>query len=226
VVSKVEELTNHKIFTMEDSKRNALLTAAMNQFAKNGYKKTTTDEIILEAGISKGLLFHYFGTKKDLYIFLFEFANNTVMQDYYSRIDIKERDILERLSNLFLLKFQLINKYPAIFEFIASAFFEKDPTVAARINKYSNQLYFDAKDELLKDIDLSIFKDNINIDKAIEIIIFTFKGYSEIQALPGKRIEDYSKDHEKYKKDINEYIAVLRAAFYKQGTSKVERHGY
>ena len=64
----MEELRKHKIFTMEDTKRDALLTAAMSKFAKNGYKKTTTDEIILEAEISKGLLFHYFGTKKDLYI--------------------------------------------------------------------------------------------------------------------------------------------------------------
>ncbi|MEY8001337.1 TetR/AcrR family transcriptional regulator, partial [Clostridium sp. Mt-5] len=48
---------------MEDTKRDALLTVAMSKFANNGYKKTTTDEIILEAEISKGLLFHYFGTK-------------------------------------------------------------------------------------------------------------------------------------------------------------------
>ena len=101
----MEDLTKHKIFTMEEAKRDALLTAAMSKFAKNGYKKTTTDEIIVEAEISKGLLFHYFGTKKDLYLFLFMYANRIIMQEYYTKIDMRKRDVLERLRNTFLLKF-------------------------------------------------------------------------------------------------------------------------
>jgi AcrR family transcriptional regulator len=202
---------------MEDTKRDTMLTVAMRKFAKNGYKKTTTDEIISEAEISKGLLFHYFGTKKDLYIFLFEYANTTIMQDFYAQIDMKERDIFERLRNMFLLKLKLTNKYPAIFDFVASAFYEKDSAVAAQINEYTHQLYSDVQKDMFKDIDLSLFKTNLDVQKAINIIIFTFRGYSETQASPEKHIEDYSKEHELYINDINEYISVLRAAFYKEG---------
>jgi TetR/AcrR family transcriptional regulator len=212
----VEELTKHKIFTMEDKKRDTLLTAAMRKFANNGYKKTTTDEIVLEAEISKGLLFHYFGTKRDLYIFLFEYANDKIMQDFYERIDMKKRDILERLRNIFLLKLELINKYPAIFDFVSSAYFEKDPAVAELINNYTNQLFQDAQKEIFKDIDLSLFKANFDVQKAIDIIIYTFKGYSEAQASPEKHIEDYNKEHERYIREIDDYISVLRAAFYKE----------
>lgn len=213
----MEELTKHKIFTMEETKRNTLITVAMSKFAKNGYKKTTTDEIISEAEISKGLLFHYFGTKKDLYIFLFEYANTTIIQKFFEQINMKERDILERLRNMFLLKLELTNKYPAIFDFVASAFFEEDPAVAAKINEYSNQLYFDVQKEIIKDIDISLFKENVEVQKAIDIIIFTLKGYSETQTSPEKRIVDYNKEHERYIKEIDEYIRVLRNAFYKEG---------
>ena len=202
---------------MEGTKRDLLLTVAMSKFAKNGYKKTTTDEIISEAEISKGLLFHYFGTKKDLYIFLFEYANTTIMQDFYEQIDMKERDILKRLRNMFLLKLELTNKYPAIFDFVASAFYEKDSAVATQINKYTHQLYFDVQKEMFKDIDLSLFKGNFDVQKAIEIIIFTIRGYSEAQASPEKHIEDYSKEHGQYIRDIDEYISVLRTVFYKEG---------
>ncbi|OAA86796.1 TetR/AcrR family transcriptional regulator [Clostridium ljungdahlii] len=213
----MEELTKHKIFTMDAMKRDTLFTVAMSKFAKSGYKKTTTDEIISEAEISKGLLFHYFGTKKDLYIFLFEYANTTIMQDFYGQINIKEKDILERLRKMFLLKIELTNKYPAIFDFVASAFYEKDPTVATKISKYTNQLYSDAQKEIFKDIDLSLFKENIDTHKAVNIIIYTFRGYSEAQASPEKRTEDYRKEYKRYIKDINEYITMLRAAFYKEG---------
>ena len=213
----MEELIKHKIFTMEGTKRDLLLTVAMSKFAKNGYKKTTTDEIISEAEISKGLLFHYFGTKKDLYIFLFEYANTTIMQDFYEQIDMKERDILERLRNMFLLKLELTNKYPAIFDFVAAAFYEKDSAVATTINKYTHQLYFDVQKEIFKDIDLSLFKGNFDVQKAIDIIIFTIRGYSEAQSSPEKHIEDYSKEHGQYISDIDEYISVLRTVFYKEG---------
>ncbi|MDU4658730.1 MAG: TetR/AcrR family transcriptional regulator [Clostridium butyricum] len=211
----MEELRKHKIFTMEDSKRNNLLTVAMSKFARNGYKKTATDEIISEAEISKGLLFHYFGTKKDLYIFLFEYANATIMQDFYGQIDMEEKDILERLRKMFLLKLQLTNKYPSIFDFVASAYFEKDTAVFSEINKYSTEMSLDAQKKILKDIDLSLFKENNNIQKVIDIIIYTLRGYSEAQALEGKLIEDYSKEHERYIREIDEYINLLRTAFYK-----------
>ncbi len=212
----MKDLSKHKIFTMEETKRDTLLTAAMSQFAKNGYKKATTDEIILEAGISKGLLFHYFGTKKDLYIFLFEYAGAIIMREYYAKIDMEQSDILERLRKVFLIKFELVNKYPSIFDFVASGYFEKDPAVASKINEYTNLLYFDARKEILKGIDLSLFKADIDTDKAVNIIIFTLRGYSESQTLPEKRIEDYSKEQERYISEIDGYIKMLRTAFYEE----------
>ena len=201
---------------MEATKRDTLFTVAMSKFAKSGYKKTTTDEIIMAAEISKGLLFHYFGTKKDLYIFLFEYANLIIMEDFHAQINMKERDILERLRNMFLLKLELTNKYPAIFDFVASAFYEKDPVVATKINEYTNRLYVDVQNEMFKDIDSSLFKANLDVQKAINIIIYTLRGYSEAQASPEKRVDDYSKEHKRYIREIDEYITMLRTAFYKE----------
>jgi AcrR family transcriptional regulator len=212
----MEELMNHKIFTMEEIRRNTLLSVAMREFAKNGYKKTTADEIIRGAEKSKGLLFHYFGTKKDLYLFLFEYAVNMVLQEYYAQIDLQERDLLERLRNAFLSKIELTGKHPAIFDFVASAYFEKDSAVAAKISERANRLYFNAQEEILKNIDLSLFKPNLNAEKAVNIILFTLRGYSDSQTSPGKSTEDYSMEQARYKKEIDEYISVLRIAFYKE----------
>ena len=53
---------------MDNSKRQELLRACFAEFAQHGYDKASTNRICEIAGVSKGLLFHYFGSKKSLYI--------------------------------------------------------------------------------------------------------------------------------------------------------------
>jgi len=201
---------------MDQTKRIALFSAAMEEFAKNGYKKTATDTIIKAAGISKGLLFHYFGTKKDLYIYLFEYANRIIMDEYYQKIDYTSQDLFVRIKGMLLLKFELTVKYPAIFDFVSSAYFENDPAVAGGISRDVNELYAEASGRLLENIDLSLFKPVFEPQKAVEIILFTLKGYSEAQISPNKKIDDYRGEYGRYTKEIDEYIDILRTAFYKE----------
>nr|WP_276580163.1 TetR family transcriptional regulator [Lacticaseibacillus parakribbianus] len=44
------------------------MTAAMHEFARAGYRDAKTDVIAKEAGVSKGLVFHYFQSKANLYV--------------------------------------------------------------------------------------------------------------------------------------------------------------
>jgi AcrR family transcriptional regulator len=50
-----------------EQKRAQLLHAAQELFAANGFEATTTAEIARQAGMSEGVLFHQFGTKRGLY---------------------------------------------------------------------------------------------------------------------------------------------------------------
>ncbi|QDY76028.1 TetR/AcrR family transcriptional regulator [Streptomyces qinzhouensis] len=43
-----------------------LLSAATRLFAEHGYGKTSVQEIVEAAGVTKGALYHYFGSKEDL----------------------------------------------------------------------------------------------------------------------------------------------------------------
>lgn len=43
-----------------------LLAAATRLFAEQGYDRTSVQEIVEAAGVTKGALYHYFGSKDDL----------------------------------------------------------------------------------------------------------------------------------------------------------------
>ena len=51
-------------------KRKKILKEALIEFGNNGYANTSTNQIVKRAGVSKGLLFNYFCSKKELYLLL------------------------------------------------------------------------------------------------------------------------------------------------------------
>lgn len=51
-----------------DARREQLLEVAVRRFGERPYSAVSTREIAEEAGIARGLLNHYFGSKRDLYL--------------------------------------------------------------------------------------------------------------------------------------------------------------
>lgn len=49
-----------------DDGRGRLLDAALELFSRHGYGETAVSEVARRAGVSKGLVYHYFDTKRDL----------------------------------------------------------------------------------------------------------------------------------------------------------------
>ncbi len=51
-----------------DERRRQILTCARRLFSERNYATVSTSEIAREAGVARGLLHHYFGTKRELYL--------------------------------------------------------------------------------------------------------------------------------------------------------------
>ncbi len=51
-----------------DERRQQILACARRLFSERNYASVSTSEIALEAGVARGLLHHYFGTKRELYL--------------------------------------------------------------------------------------------------------------------------------------------------------------
>lgn len=51
-----------------DQRRRQILAAGRRLFSERGYSAVSTGEIAAEAGVARGLINHYFGTKRSLYV--------------------------------------------------------------------------------------------------------------------------------------------------------------
>ena len=97
---------NEKFFDLKQEKQDRMINAALKIFAKNGYKHASTDEIVAEASISKGLLFHYFGSKQGLYDFLYDYSVRFLMLETKSLVPETETDyfrIMKLLEQMLFL---------------------------------------------------------------------------------------------------------------------------
>ena len=209
-----EDLESHKIMAMDPEKRDRIINAAMKEFSK-GYKSACTDTIVREAGISKGLLFHYFGTKDGLYNFILKNACEVIHNEYVSLVDLNQMDIIEKIWQMTLLKIDLSYKHPALFEFLAKAYVEIQENPNDEFTEYFNKTRSIAIEKALADIDTSLFKEGIDPQKAANIILWTLNGYTASQIGSNMRMEDYQKEYERYLGEIKEYISILRETLYK-----------
>jgi len=209
-----EDLETHKIMAMEEDKRDRVINAAMKEFSK-GFKAACTDTIVREAGISKGLLFHYFGTKDGLYTFILKNACEMIHNEYLSLIDQEQSDIIDKIWQMTLLKMDLSYKHPALFDFLAKAYTDLQENPNEEFTKYFEKTRSVAIEKTLADVDSSLFKDGIDAKKAANIVIWTLNGYSTSQLSTSMKMEDYQNEYERYIEEIKEYINILRKTLYK-----------
>jgi len=194
-----------KFMKLDQAKRNRIINAAMREF-RYGYKKASTDAIVKHAGISKGLLYHYFVSKEQLYVFLVRYANELVHRGYYDMLNEGNADILEMFWQAALLKKDLTDQHPYLYDFTNGVYIHMDdaPAVEATLLAQEDQA---AYDELYTRCDLSLFRDDINPEKAIDIIALTMDS-----VIDGEQGDNY----EQFLDTLRSYLDIFRTCFYKK----------
>jgi AcrR family transcriptional regulator len=80
-----------------DERRTAIVDMAAQQYARNGFHGTSIAELAIACGISKSLLYHYFGSKEDI---LYEVMHRHIQALCEVTADIAHADPREHLADL------------------------------------------------------------------------------------------------------------------------------
>jgi AcrR family transcriptional regulator len=182
-----------------------------------GYKKAATDAIIKEAGISKGLLYHYFGAKEQLYGFLVRYASDLVQKDYFDMMNRGHQDILEVFWQVALLKKDISNQYPYLYDFLNSLHVHRSDAVNMEITSVFEEEQRAAYEELYNQCDKSLFREDIDHKKAIDIISLTLDSLfddGEAKAISAGGWDD--ENYENFLELLRGYLDVFRVCFYKK----------
>lgn len=202
-----------RFYSLDKEKQERIINAALKEFARSGYEKASTNEIIKEADIAKGSLFNYFNSKKDLYLFLLDYVAE-VIEKIYAEADWNETDLFERIRQLGLVKFRIYKKFPQAFDFLKAATHEDAAEVKPIINKLGKDVIASGLERGYKNIDLTKFRTDMDIEKMMKIITWTMLGFAEQQVEEVNSFDDVGME---VLSEWDDYFAILKRCFYKKG---------
>jgi len=200
---------------LDQERQNRILRAAFQEFGEHGYDKASTNRIVKEAGISKGMLFYYFNNKQELFQDLLEIGINYILDEYLSRIDEGPQDFFERYRQASILKLEALSKQPEMLQFFTCIYLKKvpdflTPEIHARLTEMRTLLLT----KLSANVDTSRFRKDIPQEKSIQLIGWCMDGYEKMLTAKMETVLNSELDLQSYFADYYEYLDLLRTVFY------------
>ncbi|MCR4989945.1 MAG: TetR/AcrR family transcriptional regulator [Lachnospiraceae bacterium] len=194
---------NEKFFDLKKEKQDRMINAALKIFALNGYAHASTDDIVKEAGISKGLLFHYFTNKIGLYSFIFDYSARFICLEMTSTVDKSDNDYFSLQLQIKAAETSVMKSYPYMIAFLYSTkhenvveaireTYDKKETVPKKIREY------------LDYANTSMIKEGTDIQDVDRLIDFASEA-----VLTESLLTNESKP-ELYYDEIRKYILMLK----------------
>ncbi len=203
---------------VEPDKQQRIIEVAMKHFATDGYKDASTNKIVKEAGIGKGMLFYYFKTKYDLYIYLVHYGLEVMEQEFFNQVDLTEGDFIERMYKIAKQKMHVFKRHPYLMTFLQTVLLyghEDKPLPTELVERY-DVLVKDGLQKMYQNIDVSYFKEDMDSGKAMQLIEWSIGGYQQTltEQLKQRVLTDELIDQ--YWDEFYGYLAVLKQAYYKE----------
>jgi TetR/AcrR family transcriptional regulator len=202
---------------LEPEKQQRIWDAVLREFAAKGYRDASTNRIVEDAGIGKGMLFYYFKNKAELFRSALVYCLDYIEEEYVRRLDFSEPDFIVRFSKAVEAKMAAYLRNPLPFTFLASFHINREaveiaPDLYSRLQEMGNK----GMQALFADVDVSLFRDDVAPEHILNIIRWVMDGWSQdiIAHLEREALLDY--DWESTTKKLYELFAVLRKVLYKE----------
>lgn len=199
---------NEKFFELKQEKQDRMINGAMKVFACKGYKRASTDDMVKEAGISKGLWFHYFGNKLGLYAFVTDYALKYMNMELMAMSNRHPEDYFETLLAVEKTKLMVRKSYPYIPLFLSAMVKETEEEALTVIEEYK-AAYENAIAKAFEQVNMECFRDEVDIAILKRTIGFTLDGLLR----EGYEQEVFDENH--YKTEIENYLRMMSALVIK-----------
>lgn len=192
---------NDKFFDLSREKQDRMINGAIEVFAKNGFKHASTDDMVKAVDVSKGLWFHYFGSKLGLYTFVYGYSVKYMILELSSVVDGNEKNYFEIMKQIEFAKMRIRKSYPYMTMFVEQAFSETDADILEQTAE-DRRIFQEKMTGLIKNGEIPGITDKAKREKIKRMTQYTIDGIVRDKAL--------SVEPEAVYKEIRNYLELLR----------------
>ncbi len=192
---------------LENERVLRIVNCGFEVFTKNSFEKASTNLIVENAQISRGLLYHYFKNKKELFEFLLYFSGKKIISNVVDSVDWSNTDFLLRVRQALISKIETLAEYPYLYEFC---------------DKYARDYAEELTQKLMPDISSRLFEENLDFSqlrKEVDVELMKSTIINTLSKLITKILKDgtgLSKTDIilRETEEIDRYLEFFRTVFY------------
>lgn len=113
--------------------RQRILEAAMEEFSQKGYEGASLNVVCAEKGISKGIIYHYFKDKDELYLLCVERCFDALTQELRRAAEVLGGSARDQLQGYFDARLRFFAGHPYCLGIFAGAVFSPPAGLSAQI---------------------------------------------------------------------------------------------
>lgn len=200
---------NSKFFDLKKEKQDRIINGALKVFASQGYRHGSTDDIVREAGISKGLLFHYFESKLGVYRFIYDYSVRYMNLELRSTVSPKEKELFGVMKQVECARMHAMKGYPYMQQFLNRSLAEDSYEALLSVEEKKNSLE-ETYAAIGSQIDYGLLPPGVDGEKLRKMLDFTVKG------LMTERFQDASFRPDMLYQEICGYLDMMRQIVYRQ----------
>lgn len=204
---------NDKFFDLSREKQDRMINGALEVFAKNGFKHASTDDMVKAVDVSKGLWFHYFGSKLGLYTFVYGYSVKYMILELSSVVDAEEKNYFEIIKQIEFAKMKISKSYPYMTMFLEQALEENDTDVLEQTAE-DRKIFQDKMTGLIKSGEIPGIADKAKREKLKKITQYTISGIVKDKA--------FQVEPEAVYREIKNYLELLRDMAAVEGSTAKE----
>ncbi|MDR0861694.1 MAG: TetR/AcrR family transcriptional regulator [Oscillospiraceae bacterium] len=183
-------------------KRVKIMNAAFDCFGQNGYAKTSMYDIAAASRISKASLFRYFGTKKELYLYMFDSACSAIIKE----MDEGTPDFFDCMRQATRTKMRVTARHPSMYAFLASVERETDKELLAAIMELNPSGVNAAYRKIFTNVNWAKLKTGIPKKVAMNLANYVTDGCLR---------DNVGKPGDEVMRELEVYYVMLRSVLYR-----------
>lgn len=183
--------------------RRRIMDSALAEFAKQGYGASSVNSICADQDISKGIIYHYFRSKDDLYLACVDECFQLLTQHLKSCLAANQGSVEEQLEKYFVVRMNFFRENPVYQPIFCEASISPPDHLKDKIQDRKqafDMLNVDILESLLKHLPL---RPHITKDEVVD----AFRQYQDFinakYQIAGINSEEFEKRDESCRKALN-----------------------